>query len=710
MLAILKKELKMYYSSLFSYVYYMIFFLVTGVLFSSKCLDYYSTEFAYSVLRYGVYVVIVMIPFCTMRCFSQERKLRTDQLLFTAPVSTGAILAGKYIATLIYVMLPMGLSLFYPLFIRNYGTISGSFLFSGYLGGCLLVLVALSLGMFLSTLTSNYVLAAVLTYVCYIFVLLGRIMEGIVAVDGWFYNVLHELSVYNKFYDMISGVVRSGDVIYFVVLIIVLLGLTWISLQSHGWKPSKTLITAAVILVLSGIGVTIGLWNTIVFDCTPEKLLTLSDETKERVSSIDEDVYIYYVGNKSQANATYVELLSAYESLNDKVYVEYIPQDNATFMEAYFSDYPTVNEASIVVASKERYIILDSDYYITISKTGRYSYEKLLEIEDQLTSAIVYTQAKEVQKVAQITGHGESVLGSGFLNLLKRSGYELETVELSNESRSISTSFYEDYESLFICAPDEDFSEDDIAVLTNFLEKGGVILAGIDALNEDLTNLYGFFKAYGLDIQSGVVVDTAEGYHVLDTDYYLSPVLQESTYTEDILKKNPQIVTYTSKGIAMYGSGNGYETIDLLVTSDDSFCKVDNYDNITSQGESDLSGPFSIASVAENPQEGKIFLMASDIFFHETANEETGGSNARFFTEMLKELTMNPDTFWIAGKDVNSQSAYFKSGMVKKAKVVVIVVVPVVILVMGFLILILRRKNVGWRMIEKRRWKVCEDS
>lgn len=701
MLAILRKELKMYYSSLFSYIYYMIFFLVAGVIFSNKCLEYYSTEFGYSVLRYCVCVVIFMVPLCTMRSFSQERKLKTDQMLFTAPVSTISILAGKYIATAIYVLLPVILSLFYPLFISGYGQVNGDFLFSAYLGSILLIFVALGIGMFLSTLTTNYILAAMLTYVVYIVIMLGRVLEKIVDANGMAYEVLHELSVYNKFYDMISGIVRSGDICYFLVLILLFFVLTWISLLNHRVNWKQTVVTASVAVVIAFLGSLIGFETTKVYDFTPEKLLTLSEQTKDSIKSIEDETYIYYVGSKSQANATYVELLSAYQKLNDNLKVEYIPLSDATFRDAYFSDMPQVNEASMVVATDNRYIILDSDDYITVSQTGKYSYERLLEIEDQLTSAILYTNAENIKKIARIVGHGETVLGSGYLNTLKRSGYEFDIVDLSEESKDISSTFYKDYSAIFICAPDEDYSQDDIEMLQYFLKAGGTLLVSIDPLNEDLDNLYAFLKKYGLDIQSGVVVDPQEGYYILDIQYYLSPTLEDTDYTREVKKKNLGIATYTSKGIALYGEGNGYSVTDLLLTSDSSFSKVDNFNNMTTKGENDINGPFSVASIASNPEEGKIFLMTSDVFFNETANEETGNANSRFFVEMIKSVTGDQDVVWIPGKDVNSQSAHYKSKMIAKAKIIAMVVVPAVILIIGIVILVLRMKNVIWKLKEK---------
>lgn len=702
MLAILRKELKTYYSSLFAYVYYCIFFLVAGVLFTKNCLNTYSTEFSYSVLQYCVLVVVIMIPFCTMRIFSQERKHKTDQLLFTAPVSTLSILTGKYIATAIYVLVPIMLSLIFPCILIQYGTLSGDFLFCGYLGGILLTLALLSVGMFVSTLTSNAILSAVITYGLYLLLILGRILEGIVSWEG-LYNFLHETSVYNKYYDMISGIVRRGDVLYFIAICIFFFVLTWISLLSRRQSKRKTIgcfFLLLLVFVLSSRGF---FRTTKVYDFTPEKILDLSDETIENVSSIKENTYIYYLGSRSQANATYVELLNAYENLSDKIFVSYIPLEDDEFKKIYLSDLSEVNEASIVVATENRYIYLDSQQYISTVQTGNYSYSHMLEIEDQLTSAILYCNTDELMTIARITGHGEGVIGSSFRNLLYLAHYEFENVNLIEEQTDISSTTLSAAAALLIYSPQEDYSQEEIELLEDYMKKGGKLIVSIDPLNEDLTNLFAFLSEYGLLLQPGVVIEGNSACYVLDTNYYLAPYIKDSAYTTDVAKRNLRVITYTSKGIARYGNKNGYDCTDVLLTSNSSFAKVDNFDSLTSQGENDQSGPFSVASISKNEAEGTLFLIASDIMFSDEADQESGGANSRFFSEMVKTVVGNDKTVWIEGKDVNTQTAHFGYSVINVLKVLSIVIIPAVILLAGILILIGRKKNFGWNIVIKRR-------
>lgn len=703
MLAILKKELKTYYSSLFSYIYYMIFFLVAGVLFSKYCLEYYSTQFGFFVLRYCIFVVVVMLPICTMRIFSQERKLKTDQLLFTAPVSTLSILVGKYIATAIFVLVPVLLSGIYPCVISSYGTMSGDFLACSYIGGILLVFALLSIGMFISTLTSNAVLSAVITYVIYMIIILLRVLEGIINPESGLYTFIHEISLYNKYYDMVSGIIRSGDIIYFIVIAITFFLLTWISLLNRRQKDRITIGSCAAVLLCGMVCSYLCLNYTKVYDYTPAKILSLSEETKDRVSQIDEATCIFYMGNKSQANATYVELLSAYENLSDNIIVEYIPLENKEFHDAFLADLPSVKEASIVVATGDRYVYLDSDDYVTVTQTGQYTYERMLEIENQITSAILYTNASELKNIITTSGHGEKTLGSGYCNVLKTGFYEIKSIDLTEESRDISSTVLLDAAALLIYAPSEDFSDEDVDQLERFVEEGGILLVSVDPLNEDLENLFGFLKEYGLSLQQGVLIDDTEGYHVLNTEYYLSPHMKETEYTKDIVKKNLGVITYTSKGIALYGKGNGFETTDILVTSENAFSKMDDFDNMTTKGENDLPGPFSIASVATAKEKGSIFLIASDIFLNETANDESGGANSRFFVEMIKSLSGDNGAVWIEGKDVNSETAHYPTKMIAASKIISMIVIPLCILVLGVLLLLGRKKNIGWKIISKYR-------
>ncbi|MDE6626395.1 MAG: Gldg family protein [Lachnospiraceae bacterium] len=702
MCAILKKELKMYYSSLFAYLYYGMFFLITAVFFVVNCLGTYSTHFGYYVMRYSFFVVVAVIPFCTMRLLAQERRSRTDQLLFTAPVSSFSVLAGKYLATAVYVLLPVALSVIYPVAISSCGEMSIRFVAGSYIGGCLLVLALLSVGMFISSLTTNVVLAAVFSYAVYGIILLERMIEAVLADHDMLYTFFHEISPYNKYFDMVSGIIRSGDVIFMLLIVICFFVLTWVSIESRrqDWRRIAAYAVAAIVLtVLLG---TAFLRNTRVYDFTAEQLLTLSDETKERVSSISKPTDIYYMGARSRANATYRELMRAYMDLNENIEVHYVQLEDPVFRAQYLPDIWSVQEASMLVVCGERSIYLNSEDYIITTQTSSYSYQSILNIEEQLTRAILYTNSEVADKICVISGHGEESLNSDFTNLMRLNNYELKELNLSEQAAKLEQTFSDDYRAVLINSPQVDFSEEELDSLRSYLEAGGKLSVILDPLNEELDRLYAFLKEYGLEVQTGIVIESEQGRYLYDTPNYIIPQMEDNKYTADIVNKHLDVLTMTSKGILKGGSANGYVCTDILTTSASSFSKVTDFDNLTTKAEGDINGPFSVASCASNPEEGSLLLITSNILFNQEADAESSGANRRFFVEILQKLTGTQSTVWIEGKDVGSQTAFYPNTVQGMIKVVTIIVIPVCILLIGVVVLVLRQKNIGILLLKKR--------
>lgn len=702
MLAILKRELKVYYTSLFAYIYYAAFFLVTGVFFSASCLETYSTEFGYYVIGIVFYVMVLILPFCTMKLFSLERKHKTDQLLFTAPVSSFAVLFAKYLATVIFALLPLVLSALYPIIISNYGTMSARFVIASYIGCFLSVLVMLSVGMFISTLTTNVVLAVVISYIIYAVVLLSRVVEGVVGT-GVLFDVVHETSVYNKFHDMISGIVRSGDIVYLLALSVMFFLFTWIVLESRRQSLAKMIMCTVIVILFGGTISFFAFKYTKVYDFTAEQLLSVSEDTVQIVSDLDKPVDIYYMGKESTANATYREFLDIYSKLNDKVTVHYknIAEDNE-FREKYLPTLSQILEASILVVCDERCIYLNSADYVKTTQVSQYTTENSLQLENQLTSAIYYASTTETNLLTVVTGHDEESLNSDFTNMLYLNGYKIKDLDITAASSSIHALFSDDCNTALINAPQSDYLESEINELETYLENGGNLFVILDPLNEDLPNLYAFLKKYGLDIEPGIVIEKEEGRYAYETPYYLIPKLQKSIYTDAIYDKNLTILGMTSKGIIPDGSGNGYTSTDILMTSGKAFAKKDDYENMDSKGENDVGGPFSIASCATKEDAGSIFLMTTNVFFNEQADTESSGANRKFFLEIMKQLTNAESTIWIDGKLVGNQVALYPYGSRTIVKVITIIVLPVLIILVGIVIMIVRKKNLAIRSMKKR--------
>lgn len=695
MFAVFKKELKAYFTSFFAYLYYGIFFLVVGLLFVVNCLSTYSTQFGYYVLGPAFLVVAAMIPFCTMRLFAQERKTRTDQLIFTAPVSVFSILVGKYLATVLFVLLPVLVSGIYPLFVSAHGEMSIRFLMGAYLAVILTSFVFLSVGMFISAVSSNMVISAVASYAVYAVIFLGRVIENVVSAEGikeW----IHNISVYNKYNDMVSGIVRSGDVIYLFLLAVVFFILTYLILEGRFKRNKIFFAKAGIVTVCFLLFSTLSLHYTKVWDFTAERLLSFSDETKEIVDCVEKPTEIYYIGEKSRANATYVEFFNAYSRMNQNISVQYINVDyNAAFKEQYLSSIAKINEASILVVCGEKYIYLDSADFISTIWTSDYSYKSMLEIENQLSSAIHYTNSETSNEVRVISGHGEEVLNSKFRNTLMVNNYVLKDLNLSEAMLSFKETFSEECKAVLINAPQTDYSEEEIEVLKQYLSEGGRLFVSLDPLNESLVRLYAFLKEYGFDIQNGIVVEADKTHYVYDTPYYLLPDMKESDLTDSLLKDKLYVLAMTSKGIKTDGEKNGYKVTELLTTSANAYSKVENFDKLSTKSENDIMGPFSVAAFSENTDKGAIMLLTSNVFFNEEVATNSAGANQKFFLNVMNTLSGNETEIRIEGKDISSQAALYPNTLQTFLKILAIIIIPAVILILGSLILIMRYKNIS---------------
>lgn len=159
MIAVWKHEVRAYFRSLTAYVFgaFLLCFIGVGTLLYNLQAAVSNFEF---VLSFGCLIFVVIVPVLTMRVIAEERKQKTDQLLYSLPVTTTEVVLGKYLALLVVYLLPLSLIALYPLLFSRYGevylpTAYGS-LFAFFLLGAALIAV----GVFISSLTENQGFAA----------------------------------------------------------------------------------------------------------------------------------------------------------------------------------------------------------------------------------------------------------------------------------------------------------------------------------------------------------------------------------------------------------------------------------------------------------------------------------------------------------------------------------------------------------------------
>ena len=167
--AIITKEILSFFTSPTGYIVGMIFLLGTGIFFTIDLgnpfpeasltrffvgLDFGQTTFG------GVTLILILIaPILTMRLISEEQKLGTIELLLTSPVRDWEIIIGKFIASFIFLLFMIGLTLYYPILLFLLADPDPCPIYSGYLGLILYGALTLSIGLLASTLNSNQIVS-----------------------------------------------------------------------------------------------------------------------------------------------------------------------------------------------------------------------------------------------------------------------------------------------------------------------------------------------------------------------------------------------------------------------------------------------------------------------------------------------------------------------------------------------------------------------
>lgn len=208
MIAVYKKELRAYFHSIIGWLFIAFFLAFIGLYFFLINLQKGSTYFGYS-LSYIVLIFILLVPMVTMRIMAEENKQKTDQLLFTSPVSVEKIIAGKYMAAVTLLGIVMLISCFYPLIMTMFGTVNLPMAYVAIFGFFLLGCAYLAIGTYLSAMTESQAFAAVLTFIV---VLATCIMDGITS--------------------LFSGSAKTAWLVFAFVLLLIAV-LTWTTLKNR---------------------------------------------------------------------------------------------------------------------------------------------------------------------------------------------------------------------------------------------------------------------------------------------------------------------------------------------------------------------------------------------------------------------------------------------------------------------------------------------
>lgn len=287
MTAIYKRELRSYFTGITGYIFVAFVLFFVGIF--AMVINFQSRvpNFEY-VLGNMNFVYLIIIPVITMRVISEERRQKTDQLLYSLPLSLARVVWGKYLAMVTVLLIPTLIMCIYPVFLSVYGDVNLASAYGGIFGFFMLGAALLAIGLFMSSLTENQIVAAVLSFgatlLCFLMstlanyipstalasfagftvliVLLGLIvymmtknttagvgsavvLEACLAavyfirpalLEGVFKNLLNSLSVFTRLNNFLNGIFDLTAVVYYLTIILLFVFFTLQSMDKRRWS------------------------------------------------------------------------------------------------------------------------------------------------------------------------------------------------------------------------------------------------------------------------------------------------------------------------------------------------------------------------------------------------------------------------------------------------------------------------------------------
>lgn len=234
MVAVLRHELSLYYHSLSGYVFGAFLLAFTGIGALIYNINASVANFEY-VLSFIQVVFIIIVPILTMRIIADEKRQRTDQLLYSLPISTSDIVVGKFMALLIVFLIPMVLICVYPLIFSVYGDVYLPTSYGSIFAFVFLGLALISIGMFISSLTESQGMAA---GICVVVMLLNYfcVQIGNTIPNETVQKVFRQISLFERFTLFYNGVFDLTAIVYYISVIAFFLFLCVQSLEKRRYK------------------------------------------------------------------------------------------------------------------------------------------------------------------------------------------------------------------------------------------------------------------------------------------------------------------------------------------------------------------------------------------------------------------------------------------------------------------------------------------
>lgn len=232
--AIFRREVQSYFTSPIGYIFLAAFYACAGLFFSLTSLQYGSTDMS-GMFNMLLMALLVLVPILTMRTLSEDKKQKTDQCLLTAPVSLFGLVMGKFLAAYLIYCIGVAITFVHAIVVSTYNEPDWLLVFGNITGLLLLGGAFIAVGVFVSSLTENQIVAAVVSFVALVVLYLFNAVASLIPIQ-WIAKIISELSFSSRYYEFTTGLFDFSNVLFYLSAMAAFLFLTIRVLEKRRWS------------------------------------------------------------------------------------------------------------------------------------------------------------------------------------------------------------------------------------------------------------------------------------------------------------------------------------------------------------------------------------------------------------------------------------------------------------------------------------------
>ena len=424
------------------------------------------------------------------------------------------------------------------------------------------------------------------------------------------------------------------------------------------------------------------------FDISTNSMFTLSETSKNMLHELDTDVTAYYLATSGQEDSNITRLLDRYADESSRFTWQ---QRDPVLYPTFVEQYEGASTGCVVMTTAGQYTVVSYSDMYAVDMDAYYYYgseEYTFDAENALTTAIGRVTRTVSYDLYELTGHGETALGSDFVETLNNAGVTVQELNLTTAG-----SIPEEAASLLINAPIADVTAEEAALLSDYLAGGGKLLVATD-FTVETPNLDAVLAECGMTRQPGLLVETdADHYPYGYPQTYLLPNIEASEILAG-MSSGMMVYTPIAQGIVT-AEDSAYSFTPLLTTGDSAY-SMENYATAETAAKSDTDpeGRFNVAVAAENSATGaRVVWINCPNTLLSGMNQSVSGGNAQFLGCVVNWFNDQQTAAVISGKSMSAVGLSVPNAALVGLSLLFVFVLPIACLVAGVAVCLIRRRR-----------------